>query len=122
MLGILLVLHGSRVEEWVNTAVGYKKLLESYYELVEYGFIEINKPTIKEALENLVRKGATKVVVVPLLFAAGSHFKRDIPEKLGIKDGKVIFDGKEVEVVIAEPIGVDKRVAEVLIDRIKKVI
>ncbi|MEM0173227.1 MAG: CbiX/SirB N-terminal domain-containing protein [Sulfolobaceae archaeon] len=122
MIGILLVLHGSKVSEWVNTAIGYKELLKNYYELVEYGFLEINKPDIREALEKLIKDGATKVVVVPLLFAAGTHFKKDIPEKLRIKDGKVNFNGKDIEVVIADPLGVDKRIAEVLVDRIKSVI
>jgi sirohydrochlorin cobaltochelatase len=122
MLGILLVLHGSRIKEWVDTAIGYTKLLQKHFPLVEYGFLEINEPDIRKSLEKLVEKGTNEVVVVPLLFAGGIHFKKDIPEKLGIKDGKTLVKNREVKIYMAEPIGVDERVVLVILDKINKAI
>ncbi|BCU70692.1 CbiX/SirB N-terminal domain-containing protein [Stygiolobus caldivivus] len=113
MIGVLLVLHGSKVNEWKEVATKYAELLKRYFSVVEYGFIEFNQPSITEAAERLVEKGADTIIVVPLLFAAGTHFKRDIPKQLEAISGKV-------KIIVAEPIGVDERVAEVLKERIEK--
>jgi sirohydrochlorin cobaltochelatase len=121
MIGIILVLHGSRVEEWKNIADGYKNLLSEHFPLVEYGFLEFNKPTLRESLEILVNKGATQIIAVPLLFAAGMHFYRDIPKLLGLDEkGETMINEKKVRVVIAKPIGVDKRIAEILKERVEE--
>jgi len=111
MLGVLLVLHGSKIPEWKDVAVQYANLLRKYFDLVEYGFIEFNTPTIAEAAKALVNKGADTIVVVPLLFAAGAHFKRDIPKQLA--------EIKNVKIIIADPIGVDERIVEILKERIE---
>lgn len=111
MLGVLLVLHGSKIQEWKDVAIQYASLLRKYFDLVEYGFIEFNQPTITEAAKSLVSHGADTIVVVPLLFAAGTHFKRDIPKQLE--------EIKGVKILIADPIGVDIRVAEILKERIE---
>ncbi|BFH73432.1 CbiX/SirB N-terminal domain-containing protein [Sulfurisphaera javensis] len=112
MLGVLLVLHGSKIKEWQDVAIQYANLLRKYFDLVEYGFIEFNQPSITEAAKNLVAKGADTIVVVPLLFAAGTHFKRDIPKQLE--------EIKGVKIIIADPIGIDKRVAEILKERVEE--
>ncbi|MFP3065047.1 MAG: CbiX/SirB N-terminal domain-containing protein [Sulfolobus sp.] len=113
MIGILLVLHGSKLNEWKEVAVKYADLLREYFDLVEYGFIEFNSPTITDAVKTLIEKGATTIVVVPLLFAAGAHFRRDIPKQLEE------VAKKNVKIIIANPIGVDKRVAEILKERVE---
>ena len=113
MLGVLLVLHGSKTQEWNEIAVQYANLLRRYFDLVEYGFIEFNSPSITEAAKTLVNKGADIIVVAPLLFAAGTHFKKDIPKQLAeIKNN--------VKIVIADPIGVDERIVEILKERIEE--
>ncbi|AWR97171.1 sirohydrochlorin cobaltochelatase [Acidianus sulfidivorans JP7] len=123
MIGVILVLHGSRIDEWKDVATQYKKLLENYFPLVEYGFLEFNKPDLKEALQILVNKGANEIIAVPLLFAAGVHFYKDIPRLLGINDeGTTTVNGNKIKVTIARPIGIDKRVAEILKERVEEAI
>lgn len=118
-IGVLLVLHGSRVNEWKDVAIKYKDLLKRYFDLVEYGFIEFNEPTLKEATDLLLSQGAEEIVAVPLLFAAGAHFYRDIPRLIGIDEkGEINVNGKKIRVKIAKPIGVDERVAEILAERV----
>jgi len=119
---VLLVLHGSRVAEWQDTAKQYVELLRENFQLVKYGFIEFNKPSLRESAEELVLSGADEIVVVPLLFAAGAHFKRDIPKLLGMQGDQIVVNGKRVRVKIGDPVGVDRRVAEVLVDRVRQVI
>ncbi|ADX83017.1 CbiX/SirB N-terminal domain-containing protein [Saccharolobus islandicus] len=122
MLGVLLVLHGSKIPEWKDVGIKYAEYLSRYFNLVEFGFLEFNKPTLSEALSNLLAKGANKIVVVPLLFATGTHFKRDIPRLLGI-DGdekKIQYMGKEIEIIIADPLGFDEKIGEVLVERVNE--
>jgi Uncharacterized conserved protein len=113
MIGVLLVLHGSKVSEWKEVAIKYADLLRKYFSVVEYGFIEFNEPSIIDAAKKLIEKGVDTIVVVPLLFAAGTHFKRDIPKQLQSVSNKV-------KIIVAEPIGVDHRVAEILKERVEK--
>ena len=120
MLGVLLVLHGSRLPEWKDVGIKYAKYLSKYFDLIEFGFIEFNTPTLREALETLVNKGADTIVVVPLLFAAGAHFKRDIPKLLGIKDNIIENKDKKIKIIIADPLGFDEKIGEVLIKRINE--
>jgi sirohydrochlorin cobaltochelatase len=122
LLGVLLVLHGSKIPEWKDVGIKYAEYLSRYFNLVEFGFLEFNKPTLSEALSNLLAKGANKIVVVPLLFATGTHFKRDIPRLLGI-DGdekKIQYMGKEIEIIIADPLGFDEKIGEVLVKRVNE--
>ncbi|BAB65364.1 CbiX/SirB N-terminal domain-containing protein [Sulfurisphaera tokodaii] len=114
MYGVLLVLHGSKIKEWQDVAIQYANLLRKYFDLVEYGFIEFNQPSITEAAKKLASNGVDTIIVVPLLFAAGTHFKRDIPKQLE--------EIKGVKIMIAEPIGVDERIAEILKERVEEVL
>lgn len=115
-----MVLHGSRESSWNEVALKYVEMLREKFDLVEYGYIEFNTPTLREALENLVKRGATEVVAVPLLFAAGAHFKKDVPRLLGMNDGYCEVEGRKVRTAIADPLGVDDRVAQVLVERVRR--
>jgi sirohydrochlorin cobaltochelatase len=122
MIGVLLVLHGSRVEEWIDVATKYKDLLLKYFNKVEYGFIEFNQPTLRESAEKLASEGVDEIIAVPLLFAAGRHFLRDIPRLLGVdEDGFIKIENRKIKIIIAKPIGIDNRVAEILKERVEEV-
>ncbi|MFP3282557.1 MAG: CbiX/SirB N-terminal domain-containing protein [Nitrososphaeria archaeon] len=116
-MGILLALHGSKDPSWSKVAEGYRRLLSGHFELVEVGYLEYNSPSLREALEALVSKGADGVVVVPLFISLGTHLKKDFPRTLGLTGGYAELNGRKVAVKIADPIGVDARVAEVLVER-----
>ncbi|MFP3208974.1 MAG: CbiX/SirB N-terminal domain-containing protein [Nitrososphaeria archaeon] len=60
--GILLALHGSKDPSWSEVAEGYRRLLSEHFELVEVGYLEYNSPSLREALEALVSKGADSIV------------------------------------------------------------
>lgn len=115
--GILLALHGSKDPSWSEVAEGYRRLLSEHFELVEVGYLEYNSPSLREALEALVSEGADSIVVVPLFISLGTHLKEDLPRTLGITGGYAELNGRKVSVKVADPIGVDARVAEVLVER-----
>ena len=94
--GILLLSHGSRLDDGEEVIKAYKEMFaEEFPEMpVEYGFMEIRKPGIPETINKLTSENdLEKIVVVPVFVAHGLHTKRDIPELLGIESD---FDEESV--------------------------
>lgn len=81
MRGILLFGHGARNPEWAQPfhLIRDAILARDPQALVEPGFLELLRPGFDEAVDCLVRQGATEIVVVPIFMAAGSHVKKDLP-------------------------------------------
>ena len=152
--GILLLSHGSRLDDGEEVIKAYKEMYEEEFpEIpVEYGFMEIRKPGIPETIKKLsTENDLDKIIVVPVFVAHGLHTKRDIPGLLGIEsdyegeeghhhhhhghdhddhghdyghhhhhhhdhdEEEVEFDG---EIVLTDPLGIDKRMYEIIKDRV----
>ena len=136
--GILLLSHGSRLDDGEEVIKAYKEMYaEEFPDMpVEYGFMEIRKPGIPETIKKLTEENdLDKIIVVPVFVAHGLHTKRDIPGLLGIEsdyeahdhghhhhhhdhdDEPVEFDG---EIVLTDPLGIDKRMYEIIKDRVSE--
>ncbi len=151
--GILLLSHGSRLDDGEEVIKAYKEMYaEEFPEMpVEYGFMEIREPGIPETIKKLTSENdLDKIIVVPVFVAHGLHTKRDIPALLGIEsdyedeghhhhhhdhghdhghhhghhhhhhdhdDEPVEFDG---EIVLTDPLGIDKRMYEIIKDRVSE--
>ena len=86
--GILLLSHGSRLDDGEEVIKAYKEMYaEEFPDMpVEYGFMEIRKPGIPETIKKLTEENdLEKIIVVPVFVAHGLHTKRDIPGLLGIE-------------------------------------
>ena len=86
--GILLLSHGSRLDDGEEVIKAYKEMYaEAFPEMpVEYGFMEIRKPGIPETINKLTKENdLERIIVVPVFVAHGLHTKRDIPKLLGIE-------------------------------------
>ena len=136
-IGVLLVGHGSRLpfgKDVVSQIAEMYKAEEDY--LVEVGFMNMSKPSIPEAINMLSENGAEKIIVTPVFLAHGVHTTEDIPRILGLKnddhdgdhghshghghsheeeDVNIEFEG---EIVYTEPLGADKRIADIIKDRV----
>ena len=136
--GILLLSHGSRLDDGEEVIKAYKEMYtEEFPDMpVEYGFMEIRKPGIPETIKKLTEENdLDKIIVVPVFVAHGLHTKRDIPEMLGIEsdyegeghghhhhhhdhdEEPVEFDG---EIVLTDPLGIDRRMYEIIKDRVSE--
>ena len=136
--GILLLSHGSRLDDGEEVIKAYKEMYaEEFPDMpVEYGFMEIRKPGIPETIKKLTSENdLDKIIVVPVFVAHGLHTKRDIPGLLGIEsdyegddhghhhhhhdhdEEPVEFDG---EIVLTDPLGIDKRMYEIIKDRVSE--
>jgi len=146
---ILLLSHGSRLEDGKKVIEAYKELyLEEFPEaIVDYAFMEIRKPGIQETIKKLTEENdLDRIIVVPVFVAHGLHTKRDIPKLLGIEtdfdaeeasshhhhhhhghdhghhhhdhdEESIEFDG---EIILTDPLGIDKRMYEIIKDRVSE--
>ena len=144
-IGILLLSHGSRLDDGEEVIKAYKEMYQEEFPqaIIEYGFMEIRKPGIPETINKLTEDNdLDKIIVVPVFVAHGLHTKRDIPHLLGIEsdyedegehhhhhhhdhghhhhhhdhdEEEFEFDG---EIILTDPLGIDTRLYEIIIDRI----
>jgi len=136
-VGVLLVGHGSRLPYGKDVVCQIAEMYrenEDYF--VEVGFMNMSKPSIPESINNLAERGAEKIVVTPVFLAHGVHTTEDIPRILGLNNGYDEnkhghghshghnHDEKEVEItfkgeiIYTEPLGADKRIADIVKDRV----
>ncbi len=117
MKSVLLVAHGSRksqqndlffdIIDMVKDIVG-----DDYY--VDGAFMSFSEMNIEFKLKEYIEKGVTEIMIVPYLLFAGNHVKQTIPSKVD----RIMADYPEIKVVYKDSLGVDRRLAEIIVDRI----
>ncbi|MDR2967446.1 MAG: sirohydrochlorin nickelochelatase [Methanobacteriaceae archaeon] len=85
-IGVLLISHGSRLPESTKTINELANMYREYTDFkVEIAYMELRKPSIPTALDNLVKNTEIDTVIaVPVFLSHGMHTTRDIPKILGI--------------------------------------
>lgn len=92
--------------------------------VVKCGFMNINSPSIKEALNLFHNEKIDALVVVPLFLAKGVHIENDIPSKIGLetgqKKGTFALNGTTIPLLYADPIGSDPLLASLMVKNVQK--
>lgn len=116
MEAVLYVSHGSRKKEATDEALQFLLTVQNEIDvpLYEICFLELAEPDVLEGIERLVEKGADKIAVLPVLLLSAGHYFEDIPEE--VDKAKVRYP--QVEFSYGEPLGVQDRIVDVLVDRI----
>ena len=115
--GIILVDHGSSLKAandmMFDVAAMYRRV--SGTAIVEPAHMELAEPTIPQAFDACVARGATLVIVHPYFLSPGRHSTVDIPRiaaAAALRHPGVRFH-------VTEPLGLDDRIAQVILDRIR---
>ena len=118
--GVVVLAHGSKVKSGNEGLFKIVEMLRAMgkWDMVEAGFLQLAKPGLTEAVEDIVGKGAKRVVVMPLLLFSGNHVLKDIPEEIE-KERKKYPD---VEFCYAKNIGADERIAQITGEKIEDAI
>ena len=118
--GIILIDHGSRLEAANRVLEDLAALYaaETGAPIVEYAHMELATPTLADAYARCVERGARSVVVAPYFLGPGRHASRDIPHLAA--EAAAAHPG--VPYRIADPLGVDARIARVLQSRVEDAI
>jgi len=123
---MLLVGHGSKLpynKELVETTG--RLIAEQYPDfLVKCAFMNMNSPSIEDSLAEFRKEPIDVLVVVPLFLAKGVHILKDIPELIGLPEGKTrgmfVKNGNSIPLIYADPIGSDPLLAELMVKNAKK--
>jgi len=119
--GMLLVGHGSTMPYNKDLVEKTAEIIRSQDNgfIVRCGFMNINTPSIKDALCQFRNDPIETLVVVPLFLARGVHIEKDIPGEIGlpegVKKGTFTLNGKSVPLVYADPIGSDPLLASLMV-------
>jgi len=121
-VGVILLGHGSESPKHKESIEKIATMLKarSKFKIVETAYMIKNRPTMDEAIEKVVKQGVKKAVLIPVFITWGNHTEKDIPEKLGLKNGERRTQKNGLEIIYGEPIGPDIRLAEIIEEKALK--
>ena len=120
MKGVLVIAHGSRAKETEATLESVLSMVKTKLPaqpeiLIECAFMEFSERTVEKGVSALTANGVTEIKIVPYFLFMGIHLKEDIPNM--VAECAENFPG--VKITMGEPLGVDERLADIIVDRIK---
>jgi sirohydrochlorin ferrochelatase len=114
MTGLVVFAHGSRIES-ANQAVRdvAEQMAKSGHPLVEPAFLELGQPDLAGAVDRLVSRGATRIIVIPYFLTLGTHLQRDLPRLAG----QVARHHENVQIEVTSPLDGHPALLQALLDR-----
>lgn len=117
LTGIIIVDHGSR-REASNKML--EKFVEAFAEQAEYPIVEpahmeLAEPSISDAFDRCVERGAKQVIVCPYFLLPGKHWHEDIPSLTTEAANK----HPGVGYMVTSPIGLHPMMNQVIESRIE---
>jgi sirohydrochlorin ferrochelatase len=114
IIGLVIVDHGSRRAESNQVLEEVARLFgerfRQNYDIVEPAHMEIAEPSIADAYDACVKRGATRILVVPFFLGPGKHWTQDIPGLAA--DAAKAHPGTRYHVTM--PLGIDELILELL--------
>ena len=114
--GVLVIAHGSRAKETEATLEAVLSMVKAKIPeaIIECAFMEFSDRTIEKGISALAAKAVTEIKIAPYFLFMGIHIKEDIPDMVTACAAN--FPG--ITITMGEPLGVDERLANILVDRI----
>lgn len=108
--GIVLFAHGSRDPAWARPFEKIASDLSRKLSQVEIrlAYLEIMRPSLDEALADLVARKVESIRVVPLFLGFGGHVKEDLPRLIAAAN-------LPVKVAIDPPVGEQPALIEAIV-------
>ena len=112
MKGIVLFGHGARNPEWARPFHASRDVLQTRapQTQVALGFLEAMRPTLDEAIDDLVKRGVVQIDIVPIFLATGSHIAKDLP----LLVASALDRHPDISIAIATPVGESPSVIEAM--------
>ncbi len=117
MRAALLISHGSHSPKAKKEIIHLLQEIKarSGFEILEYAFLEIAKPTILQGIDRCVRQGADTITILLNFLNSGKHVDQDIPKL--IKEARARYP--DVNFRITPPIGQHRKIRELFLDFLK---
>jgi len=120
MTGIILLAHGSREGDTEKTMLQITQFVKEELNnvMIEEAYLQFRDKNLEKGLESLVKRGADDIKVIPYFLFEGVHIKEDIPAELK----QFMEQHPDVKVSMGKTLGADKRLADIVVDRVKQII
>lgn len=117
---VLLIGHGSPRPEVKSAFYALADLVRAAHgnKLVETAFLSCGDPDIACGIDRCVTQGAQRIVLCPYFLFAGSHVRNDLPAAMVAAGQRY----PKLELLLAEPLGVHPKLAEVVVERVAQVL
>lgn len=117
---VLLIGHGSPRPEVQTAFLALADLVRaaSGIKVVEVAFLSCVQPDIAAGIDRCVAQGIQRLVLCPYFLFAGSHVRQDLPAAMEAAAQR----HPGVTLVLAEPLGVHPKLAEVVCERVAQVL
>jgi sirohydrochlorin ferrochelatase len=117
MNGILILAHGSKRQETERTlhSLVEKVKAKSGEKLVCPAYLQFSEQNLEAGIDELVKKGATSISIVPMFLFDGIHVTQDIPEELS----EIRKKHPGISIAMSKHLGDDDRIADIIVDRIQ---
>ena len=115
--GIILLAHGSRLDEANSEVLGLAGRLAEKEGPEWYcgaAFLQGGSPDLDEAVKEAAAAGCGVVYVVPLFLTAGVHIRKDLPQMLA-RAGEA---NSGLELVQCRHLGCDPRLVHLIFERV----
>lgn len=126
---VLLVSHGSPEPQSNDQFLKFRDLMRAQQPqiTIEGAFLEVTRPDFLGALQDLLAKGVTRVVVMPCFLFPGGHVSEDIPALIqkavrNRSDATVVYGATFSEYPAAADILVEQIPAEILSGKTAQII
>ena len=117
---ILIEGHGSGVGMESAVEVHANKLKEHFGDRVRIGYSRLGKPSIEESVEQIVRDGYTKMVVVPMFYAPGWFTDGNTMKRFNVnpatRHGSYLVGSANLEVFVTRMFITDERMNTIVSD------
>lgn len=119
MKALIYIGHGSRTHQSNEQFSAFIKQIMPQIDadIQEVGFLESASPSISEAAAACAEKGASEILVMPVLLLAGIHSTKDIPEEIA----KMKERYPHVSFHYGRELGPDPLAAKILAERVRSV-
>lgn len=118
MRALLIMSHGSPRSEANEVVTRLAGVLESGtgHELVRVGYLDVNEPTILQAIDQCIAAGASEIIAVPYFLHSGKHVVRDLPDLLEVAQAR----HPGVRILMTDYVGRDPLIDSVLLARVNE--
>lgn len=120
MKALIIAAHGSRKKESnlevASLAARVLEKAKKSFEVVEYAFLQFADPLLEMRIDELVQKGATKIVIFPFFIGSGHHILVDMPEL--IKKAQLTY--QQVEFKLTRHLGKIEAIEDIILHEVMK--
>ena len=113
---ILVVGHGSSDKAARTAFLFTVNKLKPHFKLVNYCFLELDYPRIKDGINNTIRDDTKIMIIVPYFLHKGSHIKKDVTDDIN----SALEGERFTNIFIADHIGVDPKMVDLVLERAKE--